>query len=340
MPSGNGSIKALITTNDTISDGYTFQRTPDGLGALVPKNGIINIFVNHELEHDEDGQYAKVSKLTLNRSGSLLSGKLIENGSGKYDVLCSYLIEGNGFGRPIFITNEETDEGIVVAYGGIDGNKTEMPWLGKFSHENTILVPEYRNEIILLGTEDGEYDHSQLYMYVAKSPSDLMDGGGKLYVFVGDGNNITNFRELKKGPINNGRFEPLTWNWRTQNSSQLEDEVQKKNALDFIRLEDLHYDQNNYSKIYMADTGDNRPSEQFKNGRIYSFELSTPAKNNSSSKLYTATIAVMLDGDARDDIRNPDNVATSKNSLMIQITIGLRMESMQEFYDMISALMK
>jgi hypothetical protein len=71
VPSGNGSIKALITTNDTISDGYTFQRTPDGLGALVPKNGIINIFVNHELEHDEGGQYAKVSKLTLNRSGSV-----------------------------------------------------------------------------------------------------------------------------------------------------------------------------------------------------------------------------------------------------------------------------
>jgi hypothetical protein len=121
------------------------------------------------------------------------SGKLIENGSGKYNVLCSaYLIEGNGFGGPIFITNEETDEGIVIAYDGIDGNKTEMPWLGKFSHENTILVPEYRNEIVLLGAEDGEYDHSQLYMYVAKSPSYLMDGSGKLYVFVGDGNNITN----------------------------------------------------------------------------------------------------------------------------------------------------
>jgi hypothetical protein len=105
LASGNSSIKALITSNDTISDGYTFQRTPDAVGAQINKNGTIDIFVNHELEHAEDGEYAKVSKLTLNRNGSLLSGKLIENGSGKYNVLCSaYLIEGHGFSRPIFIT--------------------------------------------------------------------------------------------------------------------------------------------------------------------------------------------------------------------------------------------
>jgi len=316
---GNNSIKALMTTNDTISDGYTFQRTPDGIGTLVLKDGTMDVFINHELEHGEDGDYAKVSKLTLNRNGSVLSGKLIENGSGKYNVLCSaYLIEGNGFGRPIFITNEEIDGGIVVAYDALSGNKTEMPWLGKFSHENTILVPGYGNKTILLGTEDGEFDHSQLYMYVANSPSDLIHSRGTLHVLVGDGDNITNFRDLRKGPIYKAHFEPLTWNWKTQNSSELEDEVQKKNALDFIRLEDLHYDQNNNSKIYVVDTGDKKPGEQYKNGRIYSFELAKPFKNSSSSAFYGASFAVMLDGDAGDNIRNPDNVATSNNSLMIQ----------------------
>jgi secreted PhoX family phosphatase len=135
----------------------------------------------------------------------------------------------------------------VVAYDALSGNKTEMPWLGKFSHENTILVPGYGNNTVLLGTEDAEFDHSQLYMYVANSPSDLIHSRGTLYVLVSDGDNITNFRDLRKGPIYKGHFEPLTWNWKTQNSSELEDEGQKKNALDFIRLEDLHYDQNNNS---------------------------------------------------------------------------------------------
>ena len=323
LASGNSSIKALITSNDTFSDGYSFQRTPDGLGAFVSKNGTIDVFVNHEMDHDEDGEYAKVSKLTLNRNGSVLSGQLIENGSGKYNVLCSaYLIEGNGFARPIFITNEEIDNGSVIAYDVFSGNKTEMPWLGIFSHENTILVPGYGNKTVVLGTEDGEYDHSQLYMYVANSPSDLMHGDGALYVLVGNGDKIASFRDLKKGQIYDGHFEPLTWNWKTQDSSQLEDEVQKKNALDFIRLEDLHYDQNNYSIIYVADTGDKEAGEQYKNGRIYSFELTKALQNSStsttSSAYYGVSFTVMLDGDAGDDIRNPDNVATSKNSLMIQ----------------------
>ena len=322
LSTSNASIKALITTNDTLSDGYTFQKTPDGMGAFVTNNETIDVFVNHELDNSEDGEYAKVSKLTLYRNGSILSGKLIENGTGKYDVLCSaYLIEGHGFARPVFITNEEIEDGVVIAYDVLSGNKTEMPWLGNFSHENTILLPNYGNKTVLLGTEDGEYDHSQLYLYAANSPSDLMHGRGMLYVLVGDGNNITDFRDLKKGPVYSGHFEPLTWNWKTQNSSELEDEVQQKNGLDFIRLEDLHYDQNNNSKIYVADTGDREAGEQYKNGRIYSFELAKPLQNSSkspSSAYFGTSFTVMLDGDAGDRLRNPDNVATSKNSLMIQ----------------------
>jgi hypothetical protein len=319
LATGNSSIKALITTNDTIRNGYSFQKTPDGMGALYNKDGTIDVIINHELDHNEDGEYAKVSKLTLNGSGAVLSGKLLESGSGKYNVFCSaYLIEGHGFARPIFMTNEETDNGTVVAYDAVDGNKTEMPWLGKFSHENTIRVPGYGNKTILLGSEDGEYDRSQLYMYVANSPSELMHGTGVLYVFAGDGKNITSFRNLNKGHIYSGHFEPLVWNWKTQNGSVLEEEVQKKNALDFIRLEDLHYDLNNSSRIYVVDTGDDGPGEQYKNGRIYSFDLHTPSMEQETSIPYAAKTSIILDGNAGDDIRNPDNVATSNKSLMIQ----------------------
>ena len=318
--SGNSSIKPLVTTNDTTNGGeYTFPRVPDGLGAMINKDGTISVFINHELENGEDGEYAKISKLILNQTGALLSGKLIENGSSKYDVLCSaYLITGNGFNRPVFVTNEEIDNGIVIAYDATNGNKTEMPWLGKFSHENTILVPNNGNKTIMLATEDGKYDHSQLYMYVANSPNDVLHGKGQLYVFVGDGQNITSFRDLKKGLQYHGHFEPLIWDWKTQDSSKLEEEIQNKNGLDFIRLEDLHYDQNNNSKIYVADTGDKGPGQQYKNGRIYSFELEPLSNQSPTSKRYFANFAVILDGDAGDEIRNPDNLATSANSLMIQ----------------------
>lgn len=33
----------------------------------------------------------------------------------------------------------------------------------------------------------------------------------------------------------------MTWNWITQNSTELEKEVQDLNALDFMRLEDADY---------------------------------------------------------------------------------------------------
>lgn len=105
----------------------------------------------------------------------------------------------NFFGKWIqesfFITNEEIEEGIVVAYDTITKNKIEMPWLGKFSHENTILIPNKNNKIIVLSTADGEPNNSQLYMFISDKPNDFLIGKWQLYVLVGE-NNITNFEEL------------------------------------------------------------------------------------------------------------------------------------------------
>ena len=107
LATGNSSIKALITTNDTVGNGYFFQKTPDGLGAFHNKDGTVDVIINHELDHNEDGEYSKVSRLTLNGTGAILTGNLFENGSGKYNVFCSaYLIEGHGFPRPIFMTKK------------------------------------------------------------------------------------------------------------------------------------------------------------------------------------------------------------------------------------------
>ena len=79
-------------------------------------------------------------------------------------------------------------------------NKTEMPWLGKFSHENTILVPNKNNKTIAFTTEDGETNHSQLYMFMSDNPTNFLNGIGQLYVLIGE-NNITSFQDLQKGII-------------------------------------------------------------------------------------------------------------------------------------------
>lgn len=323
----NSTVKSLITFNDILPNGYIFPRLPDGLASIHNRDGFIDIFVNHELALDKVNEYAKVSKLTVDENGRIISGELIEDGSGKYERFCSATIfMENGFKNPLFVTNEEIEEGIVVAYDTVTKNKTEMPWLGKFSHENTILVPNKNNKTIVLTTEDGDPNHSQLYMFISDNPTNFLNGIGKLYVLIGE-NNITSFQDLQKGIIYNGHFQPVTWNWMTQNSTDLEKEVQNLNALDFMRLEDTDYNKVDNSVIYITDTGSDEFGERYKDGRLYQFEIIEPSLNqanntnvtNNNNNYYKVKISILLDGgDGGDDLRNPDNIATSKKSIMIQ----------------------
>ena len=320
----NSTLKSLITFNDILSNGYVFPRLPDGLASIPNRDGLVDIFVNHELSLDKVNEYAKVSKLTVDENGGIISGELIEDGSGKYERFCSATIfKDNGFKNPVFVTNEEIEEGIVVAYDTVTKNKTEMPWLGKFSHENTILVPNKNNKTIVFTTEDNEPMHSQLYMFISNNPTNFLNGIGQLYVLVGE-NNITSFQDLQKGITYNGYFQPVTWNWMTQNSTDLENEVQKLNALDFMRLEDTDYNKVDNSIIYITDTGSDEFGERYEDGRLYQFEIMESSFNHSNNanvtnnNYYKVKISILLDGDDGDDLRNPDNIATSKKSIMIQ----------------------
>jgi secreted PhoX family phosphatase len=113
--------------------------------------------------------------LTGDENGRIVFGELIEDGSGKYEHFYSATIfSRNEFQNPLFITNEKIEEGIVVAYDTITKNKIEMSWLGKFSYENTILIPNKNNKIIVLTTEDDELNHSQLYMFILDKPNDFL----------------------------------------------------------------------------------------------------------------------------------------------------------------------
>jgi uncharacterized protein DUF839 len=318
----NSTVNSLITFNDILSNGYVFPRLPDGLGLIHNRDGLINIFVNHELALDEVNEYAKVSKLTVDENGRIISGELIEDGSGKYERFCSATIfTENGFKNPLFVTNEEIEDGIVVAYDTVTENKTEMPWLGKFSHENTILVPNKNNKTIAFITEDGEPHHSQLYMFISDNANNFLNGIGQLYVLVGE-NNINSFQDLQKGITYNGYFQPVTWNWMAQNSTDLEKEVQNLNALDFMRLEDADYNKVDHSIIYITDTGSDEYGERYEDGRLYQFKIIGSSFNQMNNSNITnnnkVTISILLDGDDGDDLRNPDNIATSKKSIMIQ----------------------
>jgi hypothetical protein len=190
-------IKPLITSKENLSNGFSFPGIPDGLGAVELEDGAIDLYVNHEYDSEDTGQHAKVSKLRLNSSdGSIIGAELVIKDSQGYERFCSAsLVEGYGFDHPIFLTNEEIDDGLVLAIDAINGTVYELPWVGLFSHENTVHVPyfyENANKTVVMGFEDGDETESEVYMYVADSPAGLLYGNGQLYVFGTDDNSTFN----------------------------------------------------------------------------------------------------------------------------------------------------
>ena len=112
-----------------MSNGYSFPGIPDGLGTVEIENGTVDVFVNHECDTEENGQNARVSKLRLNTTdGNIIGADLAIRDSLGYERLCSAsLVEGYGFEHPIFLTNEEIDDGLLFAIDAINGALYELP---------------------------------------------------------------------------------------------------------------------------------------------------------------------------------------------------------------------
>src|ERR671918_2310659 len=211
-------VRPLITSGENLSNGFSFPGIPDGLGAVEIEYGTVDVYVNHEYDSEENGQHAKVSKLRLNTTdGSIIGAQLAITDSQGYERFCSAsLVEGYGFEHPIFLTNEEIDDGLVLAIDAINGSLYELPWVGLFSHENTIHVPYFSvnaNKTVVLGFEDGAETESEVYMYVADTPKDLLFGKGQLYIFgAGDNSTFNTWDDVyynKSGAAVNGTFIPL-----------------------------------------------------------------------------------------------------------------------------------
>lgn len=93
-------------------------------------------------------------------------------------------------------------------------------------------------------------------------------------------------------------------------------------ALNFMRLENADYNKVDNSIVYITDTGSDEFRKKYKNGRFYQFEIIEPSlnqtKNVTNNNPYEVKVSILLDGDNGDDLRNPDNITTSKQSIMIQ----------------------
>jgi len=322
----------IITSGDAIgSAGYVFGPVPDGLGGYSDGQNLV-LYANHELtsggirktDGTSDWKFARVSRLVIDtRTLAVSDATYVVDGSGQYQRFCSATWVGaaEGFPSGYFFTGEENSggahDGIQLAVGS-DGVRHELPWLGRFAHENEIAIPGFPGKVVLAGFDDTR-GASELYLYVANSEADVLSGAGQLYAFASSEAARSGY--LAEGQTISGHFVAVP-NSGALSSSQLQAAVNGLGAFPFVRLEDGDYDHrqgpsSTNPAIYFVDTGaptvvcNGVACDAF--GSIYrmEFDSSNPTENARLTLLQRSRGADV-------DWASPDNVASGKNSLMIQ----------------------
>jgi hypothetical protein len=107
----------------------------------------------------------------------------------------------------------------------------------------------------------------------------------------------------------------------------LEDWSNANNVFQFVRVEDIDYDQNNERVLYFADTGNTRLIDPG-TGRLYRAPSGTPGTSDTVGRMFKMVLnrkdptvvdsfSILVDA-AAIGMRSPDNVGTSRKSLMVQ----------------------
>jgi hypothetical protein len=207
--------KSILTVGDAVNykgDGvtpYHLVGIPDGLGAFDNGDGTFTLLVNHEIPgtgivRDHGFAGAFVSKWIIDTETlTVLHGEDLIKHAFRWDVatlsyqpltigfsrLCSadlpaltafYNPEtGLGYNGRIFMNGEETgNEGRCFAHL-LDGNSYELPWLGKFSHENSVAHPGTGDSTVVVGLDDTS-PFGQVYVYIGQKTdsSDPIEAAG------------------------------------------------------------------------------------------------------------------------------------------------------------------
>jgi hypothetical protein len=327
-----------MTVGDTLyasraqDSSYVFYPRPDGLAARSAGAGLVEVYMTHDLDWESGAGWARVSRLLLNqRTGGVLNADYLLDGTEGYVSLAGTTLAGSreGFLGPTLILNESTIDGprhgVAAAVDIRAGTITEMPHLGRFRHAACLLMQHSSGNLLAIETEQGRPGESQLWMYVAQSASDLVRGGGRLYVLHADPpqfGNDTRYASmaLRNRPLT-GRFVPCDDPQEFAVARQpdaLEERAQDARCLNFVRLGGVDADPDRSGSFYFTDLGASSPADPSTgrpvtgSGRLYRAEL------DPIDPTRLARLEVVLDADEGDDVFRPGNLAATGETIMIQ----------------------
>lgn len=312
-------IDPILSTGDIVG-GYQMSGIPDGLGAYKSGQRELTVMMNHELEPSAPPNvYSRISKLTINsKTRGVLDASYAFTGAEGFARFCSSTLEIIN-GVPWYFTGEEDipssgRDGSSIAMNAETGEWVETEQFGHILHENNVPVERLSKAMIVTTdddfrapTEEEPHIAAYLYAYIAKTWEGAIAGTeGSLYVWKADEGDSSN--DIAKGETIDGRFVPVT-QAENANGETLELASHAKGAFKFVRLEDAATAQQHPGRLYFVDTG-RLPSESVK-GRLYRMDIDPTDPTQAS-------LTLLLDGDAGDDLVNPDNIDTSPKSVVIQ----------------------
>ena len=226
--------------------------------------------------------------------------------------------------------------GVVVAYDVESGAYKTIYGMGRHNHENSLALEGYDKPVVLSGDDTFTAPASQLYLYTANSAAQVWADSGALWAFKSDDPNTNDYGDLSGNESVSGEFIPVPEAIAKGDQTGLENWSNANNVFQFIRVEDLAYDRKDSNVVYFADTGEPRATPNpdpagrltrggstfrgpYGNGRIFKLVLD----KNDPTKV--ESLSILIDGDALGTggynqlnlIHQPDNVETTKNSVLI-----------------------
>jgi hypothetical protein len=234
--------------------------------------------------------------------------------------------------------------GVVVAYDPQTQHYRSIYSMGRMNHENAVALPGYHHPVVVTGDDTFTAPSSQLYLYSADSAGDLWNDHGALYAFKSSDPDVNDYGDLSGSKSVSGTFIPVPDAIARGDQTGLESWSNANGVFQFIRVEDIAYDRKSRRGervVYFADTGepralpdpatgrlrrgpaltDGKPTiGPWPNGRIFKLVL------DKQDPLKVKSLSILIDGDVKGAagagdvslIHQPDNIETTKKSLLIQ----------------------